>query len=261
MTAKTEELLYFLLWCCDSVQRPTFRNLTDSFEGWAYRNGFRTQLARLEKLKFLEEHRPARDVRWHRLTESGRLQALGGRDPLACWDHAWDGQWRLVVFDVPVDQEKVRKHLRRFLRSRGFGCLQNSVWITPHSVGKERELLAGSRLDVGSMILLQARPCGGETDGEIVAGAWEFSRINAAYQRYLQIVTRCPGTPLSNLAAAKAFNHWAAAERTAWLDAVAQDPLLPRALWPEGYQGHIAWMARSKALAKAGEIIRSFQAA
>jgi hypothetical protein len=32
MRAKSEELLYLLLWACDMVRRPTFRNLTDSFE-------------------------------------------------------------------------------------------------------------------------------------------------------------------------------------------------------------------------------------
>jgi hypothetical protein len=30
MRSKSEELLYLLLWACDMVRRPTFRNLTDS---------------------------------------------------------------------------------------------------------------------------------------------------------------------------------------------------------------------------------------
>jgi hypothetical protein len=29
MRSKSEELLYLLLWACDMVRRPTFRNLTD----------------------------------------------------------------------------------------------------------------------------------------------------------------------------------------------------------------------------------------
>jgi hypothetical protein len=29
---RTEELLYFMLWSADRLMRPTFRNLTDSYE-------------------------------------------------------------------------------------------------------------------------------------------------------------------------------------------------------------------------------------
>ena len=54
MKAKTEELLYLLLWTADQLCRPTFRNLTDTFEQWAYRQGFHRQLWELERRQFLE---------------------------------------------------------------------------------------------------------------------------------------------------------------------------------------------------------------
>src|SRR6266496_3474214 len=109
MQAKTEELLYLLLWTCDMFTRPTFRNLTDSFEAWAYRKGFRRQLAKLERQKLLESLTVGHDQshqleRVRRLTETGRLHALGGRDPDAWWRRRWDGHWRLVLFDVPNAQ-------------------------------------------------------------------------------------------------------------------------------------------------------------
>src|SRR5919109_144093 len=59
MKPKTEELLYFLLWACEMLARPTFRNLTESFESWAYRNGFDRQLAELERQKLLESRTSA----------------------------------------------------------------------------------------------------------------------------------------------------------------------------------------------------------
>ena len=70
---KTEELLYLLLWSCEMLCRPTWRNLTESFEGWVYRKGFHRQLARLEKLQLVECADRAADERVHRLTEAGRL--------------------------------------------------------------------------------------------------------------------------------------------------------------------------------------------
>src|SRR5215510_6660165 len=119
MKPKTEELLYFLLWSCELLMRPTFRNLTDSFEGWAYRNGFLQQLAALERLQLLESLPTNNSVgsadRILRLTEAGRLHALGGRDPESRWGRMWDGRWWLVLFDVPLGQETERNRFRREL--------------------------------------------------------------------------------------------------------------------------------------------------
>ena len=49
MQPKTEEFLNLLLWSADLLARPTFRNLTDSYESWAYRNGLMRQVATLER--------------------------------------------------------------------------------------------------------------------------------------------------------------------------------------------------------------------
>ena len=54
MKPKTEEFLNLLLWSADQLMRPTFRNLTDSYESWAYRNGFMRQVATLERQQLLE---------------------------------------------------------------------------------------------------------------------------------------------------------------------------------------------------------------
>jgi hypothetical protein len=80
---KTEELLYFLLYACEVLTRPTFRNLTDSFESWAYRSGFHRRLIELEQQGFLEARgaisRGASNAeRAVRLMEAGKLHALGG---------------------------------------------------------------------------------------------------------------------------------------------------------------------------------------
>src|SRR5438477_10424039 len=81
MRAKTEELLYLLLWAAEIFSRPTWRNLSESFESWAYRKGLRQQLLRLEKQGWIERQVGLAGNRLLRLTEVGRLKALGGRDP------------------------------------------------------------------------------------------------------------------------------------------------------------------------------------
>lgn len=259
MKAKTEELLYLALWACDTLSRPTFRNLADSFEGWAYRNGLRRQLYRLEQRQWLEARNSPTGDRLHRLTEAGRLQALGGRDPEACWRRRWDGRWRLVLFDVPEVRSSTRNKLRRYLQRRSFGYLQNSVWITPDPVQDERAILADGPVDVESLLLLEARPCAGESDAEIVAGAWDFAGINRGYACHREILLRRPGRRMDTEAAAKTFHRWLREERAAWLELMERDPLLPGALLPPDYTGRQAWRQRQEVMAAAAGQMRGFK--
>jgi phenylacetic acid degradation operon negative regulatory protein len=258
MKPQTEEFLYFLLWSCDRLCRPTWRNVTDSFEGWAYRNGFQRQLTNLEKQKLLQRQGAAPTERIVRLTAAGRLRALGGRDPEVEWSRPWDGQWRLLLYDVAGRQEQKRKRLRRYLQQRHFGYLQKSVWITPDSLSEERVVLGDGRVDVESLVLLTARPCAGETDADIVAGAWDFDRINAGYTSYLDVLRQKPADELTTPRAIKAFHRWATQEKLAWREAVERDPLLPERLLPAGYRGTEAWRCRMKVLPQAAAQLKSF---
>jgi phenylacetic acid degradation operon negative regulatory protein len=258
MQPKTFEFLTLLLWSADKLMRPTFRNLTDSYESWAYRNGLMRQLASLEKQQLVERSADAPDDRVYRLTSQGRLRALGGRDPEARWSRNWDGCWRLVLFDIPRTQNTQRAQLRRYLRDNGFGCLQNSVWITPDPMEQQRQILAGGKVNVESILLLEAHPCAGESDAEIVAGAWDFKRINHSYARHLKILNERPDGVLTNEAAAKELLRWATMEREAWLNAVTHDPLLPHRILPAGYLGQKAWQRRMEVIQEAGTQLHTF---
>jgi phenylacetic acid degradation operon negative regulatory protein len=260
MKPATELFLYKLLWTCETFGRPSYRNLSGSFETWAYHNGYLRQLQRLEQQALIAREPDDADGRLHRLTDAGRLQALGGRDPVAHWDTPWDGQWRLAIFDVPESRSSTRVKLRRFLRDRGFGCLQNSVWVSPHPLIEERALLADSAVDVKSLILLEARPFAGETDAEIVAAAWDFGEINRRYALHADVLARRPTAPLASEHAARRFDDWLQDERDAWRLALRVDPLLPRQLQPRAYAGPDAWRRRLEVMREAGRQMRAYTA-
>jgi phenylacetic acid degradation operon negative regulatory protein len=252
------EFLNLLLWTADQLMRPTFRNLTDSYESWAYRKGLLVQLHRLERRRWIERKAGAPKDRMYRLTEQGRLYVLGGRDPEQRWKRFWDGQWRMVLFDVPLGKDAQRRRLWSYLRDKGFGYLQNSVWITPDPLEEEREILGREGINVESLILLDARPCAGETDEQIVAGAWDFERINNRYADHLKVLKHRPTGSLRSEAAAIALQRWAANEHEAWLNAVTKDPLLPENILPSDYLGKRAWQRRKEVLQQAGHQIGSF---
>jgi len=258
VSPKTVEFLYYLLWSADTVLRPGFRNLDSSFESWAYRNGLLMQLHRLERQKWIERKVTQSKNRLYRLTDEARLVALGGRDPEKQWARPWDGMWRMVLFDLPVEQNSQRERLRRYLRARHFGYLQKSVWITPDQLTDERQMLAGGEIDVESLILLETRPCTGESDMEIVGAGWDFERINRRYSSYLKHLEKRPTGSLRGTTDAKVFRRWAAKEREIWARAVEIDPLLPEELLPSGYFGQRAWQRRIEVLRVAGQQLRSF---
>jgi len=260
MKARTEEFLLFLLWSYDMASRPTFRNLTDSFESWAYRSGLQRLVEDLERRKFLESQKgPKSTERLVRLTEAGRLRALGDRDPEKLWHRAWDGKWRLVMFDVPNERGIERRRLWYYLRQRGFGCLQRSVWISPDPLTEQQDALKKSSPNAKMLTLLEATTCGGESPEDIVASAWNFNEINAHYTDYMNVLENRPSGAVTNLATANAMRKWASDERAAWDLAASSDPFLPQKLLPRDYQGMKAWQARLQSMAHAGKQIRSFK--
>ncbi len=67
------------------------------------------------------------------LTKKGKWEAflrLGFQD---FSKKKWDGMWRVVIFDIPISKNKIRKELRRAMILFGFKMLQQSVWTYPYS--------------------------------------------------------------------------------------------------------------------------------
>jgi len=54
----------------------------------------------------------------------------------------WDGQWRIVVFDIPERIKKHRDTFRRKLIDLEFERIQDSVWISKYPCREEIDFLA-----------------------------------------------------------------------------------------------------------------------
>jgi DNA-binding transcriptional regulator PaaX len=241
MKPRTEELLYFLLWTADTLMKPSWRHLEgDSFEGWAWRNGLGRRLAELAHQQLIERHPEPNLDRVVRLTDKGKQLALGGRDPMEQWSRTWDGIWRFVLFDVPTGHDHLRQQLLRVLRRRYFGYLQKSVWVTPDPTSDVHAVISETRANPDAFLVIEGKPAAGETDAEIVDGAWDFALINRRYEQYLTLLGKpLPATPR--------LIEWARRENTAWKAALKTDPLLPSRLLPAGYLGREA-LQRRKAI-------------
>ncbi|HEY5551230.1 MAG TPA: hypothetical protein VIK52_05040 [Opitutaceae bacterium] len=233
--------LQLMLIMADIAGEVTVLTAKAVWKRWFSSQRFCRKLAQFESQGWVERG-PVREGsldRAVRLTEAGREIALGGRDPEASWGRKWDGRWRLVLFDIPENQRTVRTRLSRGLRQLGFGYLQNSVWVSPDPPVKISGMFRGLKLDVESLSVMEARPCGGESDADLVNGAWDFPRINRDYEVYLEVLE---GRPVRN--SGRSWKTWIEVEWKAWNRALGGDPLLPVALLPAGYRGREAWKRR-----------------
>jgi len=254
MKARTELLLYHLMWAAESLLRPTSKTATASFEKWAYGNGFLRQVQRLEAEGYLEQQRGPATRRIFRLSEKGRLQTLGGRDPEALWSAPWDRCWRMVVFDLPSTESGARRRLLRQLRAEGFGLLQHSVWISPHAPSETVQKLAGRGDDACAFFNLTTQPVPPATGMHLVKQAWDFEEVTRLHRRHLKILNSFPSSVADKSTGRAALRAWSERERENWRAIASADPFLPRSLWPRGYAGEKVLNARRRAFFQAGQM-------
>jgi phenylacetic acid degradation operon negative regulatory protein len=186
------------------------------------------------------------DERLFRITRRGRAAFLGEIDPEALWTRTWDGVWRLAMFDVPQVHASLRTRLRRKLRELRFGWLQNSVWLSPDPVSQLIGQLTQKDVTVESLFFIEGRPAGGETDAELVAGAWDFAELAKQHATYLKLLRTRPSFGRQTKSAE--WSAWLESESRAWRAVARRDPFLPAPLLPADYAGRTVWQARRDAL-------------
>lgn len=81
--------------------------------------------------KIIKDNKP-----YLRLTSAGKSSLV--RDfPILSLTKKWDKKWVIVVFDIEEKTKSLRNNFRNKLKSLGFGMLQESVWISPLSIGED----------------------------------------------------------------------------------------------------------------------------
>ncbi len=110
-----------------------FRNMIG-----ANKNNLKDSIAELRRSKFIEKKEGYKGSVIISLTEKGMLRALGLRfKALHDKKENWDGNWRMVAFDIPEEYRKGRNALRYRVRMAGFFELQKSLFLFPYDCEKE----------------------------------------------------------------------------------------------------------------------------
>ncbi len=98
----------------------------------------RNALFRLAERKLIEIEKREKE-RLLKLTDTGLTTLFSKFPQIKFRDWVWDGQWRVVIYDVEEEVRRLRDRLRNTLRGLDFSPVQRSVWFSPYPVGEEME--------------------------------------------------------------------------------------------------------------------------
>lgn len=95
----------------------------------------------LERRKFVKIIKQKNGKTKIKLTNkgSGRIKEFYFESLKISKSKKWDGKWRVIIFDIPVEKNDAREAFRRKIKKLGLYQFQRSVWIYPYSC--EDELL------------------------------------------------------------------------------------------------------------------------
>lgn len=140
MGALTEDILEALADLALHPHRLFYGRLQQEYT----RKSLGITIKRLEQKGFIEKGIMEDEV-CIRLTELGARKLEEKRNlrkekallNLKVRDEKWDGKWRIVIFDIPETNKRIRQALRETLRALEFWPLQKSVWISKKDYTKE----------------------------------------------------------------------------------------------------------------------------
>jgi phenylacetic acid degradation operon negative regulatory protein len=199
----------------------------------------RVAVARLRKEGWLEARREGRETSYSLTEASWRMLDEGRERIFQRAPGPWDGQWHMVIYQVPETDRALREQLRRRLAWLGFGPLSPSVWMSPHDRTQQvRDEFAAHpqvRLD-----LFHSRSEGGDADRDIAGRAWDLAALEADYRDLLDRYA----PRLDDYRRGKLDDRAALTERMRlvydYRHFPYRDPDLPPGLLPAGWPGRRA---------------------
>lgn len=92
------------------------------------------EMKRLKKRGLVEIIKKKNGVSGFKLTKVGKEKLKRYNIDFLQIDrpNSWDGKWRVVIFDIPVNKNFSRELLRKKMKNLGFYKLQQSVFVYPY---------------------------------------------------------------------------------------------------------------------------------
>lgn len=138
----------------------------------------RNALSRLKKEGYVVS--PSRSL--YEATESGRSFIRSINRKPQRYDEKWDGQWHIVMLEVPEEERRKRDQFRSLMLELGFGLLYHSVYISPWDTLEDvLECVRALGLE-GNCTYVQGEIRHGVILPEKARNVWQLEKVGALYQ-------------------------------------------------------------------------------
>jgi len=165
-----------------------------------------------------------------RLTSAGveKIQRIFPISKLA--KKGWDGRWRIVIFDIPEKERRIRDNLRNKLTGLGFGQLQESVYISPLDILADLgEMLKQLNFHY-QVIAFEAKQVLDPDPKKVAKYVWNLEELNKNYEEIIEEVENLPTDPKERTKKVEEI-------KKRYFEILLKDPILPLPLLPEDWLG------------------------
>lgn len=199
-------------------------------------HAMRMAVSRLKQQGWLVSERVSRRANYAITPRAVRLLDEGRRRIFFRSEAPWNGEWFMVIYNVPEASRNQRERLRKTLSWLGFGSLGPSVWISVSDRFTELQEILETESHRASIDMLRVRSEGPERDREFAERCWNLSEVADSYTAFLARYATCDG---GGLTPEQAF-----VTRALLVDDYRRfvhiDPDLPPALLPHDWPGREA---------------------
>lgn len=181
-----------------------------------------------------------------RLTAQGEKNTIRDFPMLALAKQKWDKKWRVVIFDIKEVNRRSRDLLRYKLKELGFGMLQESVWITPHNVGKDmHEYVETNKMGSYIFVLEVEEILAGDRE-LLVNKMWKIYELNKKYSSLLEEINKLNKVYVNTHDRDIKHTNKIRELKVKYLEILVTDPCLPKELLPEDWAGEKVRKAMGK---------------
>lgn len=230
-----EEILFLLAGTADLVLS---RGLSTLYAGcYPNRHTYMACVSRLKKRGLITTSSKRGEMPAIRLSPDATALLPPYLAPQKYWRQRWNNRWYLLMFDVPEASRSYRDTLRAFLKTRRFGCLQKSVWVTPNDVRAEYDDLNRAAAVDSVAFLFESQTVLGFGAQSVVQEAWNFKKINELQKQYIRTTEENLNRIPTHAVTEESILQLLRLDNQAYSQVMKDDPLLPRALHPADYVG------------------------
>ena len=185
------------------------------YRGWAYqiaygftpekykKENFLSRVSKMLSSDLIEKVIEKGEVKF-RVSSTGKNKLTRNFPLLAIQNKPWDKKWRVLTFDIPQIEKYKRDSLRRKLKAFGFGMVQQSVWISPHSFEDDiNDFVKENNLENYVCLFVSNKMLIGE-GADFVEKVWHVNDLNKFYEEvyntndlenYMELISFDPYLP------------------------------------------------------------------